>query len=183
MNQGQPGGEPGEGKPPDADSSPICSASKRLAVRLFEEVFNEQRWDALDELLSVDYVEHAVEPFGEQEPGHVHGPSHQRRVVEWLRAQFPDLHMTVRAVAADGDQLVARVRSEGTNLGPLGDLAPPTGRRFVAEQSHWYRVDRGRLCEHWVTRDDLSALRQLGAIRRPDPPGPAKGHRAAPRGA
>jgi hypothetical protein len=37
----------------------------------------------------------------------------------------------------------------------------------VAEQSHWYRVAGGKLCEHWATRDDLTAMLQMGVIHPP----------------
>jgi predicted SnoaL-like aldol condensation-catalyzing enzyme len=115
------------------------TASRRLVERLFDGVFNEHRWHVADEIFAEQYVEHATEPFGRQEPGLVDGPSHQRTVVEWLPSQFPDLRMTILALAADGDLVVARVRSEGTNLGSIGGVVPPTGNRFLAEQSHWYR--------------------------------------------
>jgi hypothetical protein len=49
-------------------------------------------------------------------------------------------------------------------------IAPATNKRFVAEQSHWYRVADGKLREHWATRDDLSAMLQLGVIHPPGPP-------------
>jgi hypothetical protein len=52
----------------------------------------------------------------------------------------------------------------------LGGIAPATNKRFVAEQSHWYRVADGKLREHWATRDDLSAMLQLGVIHPPGPP-------------
>jgi predicted ester cyclase len=148
----------------------VAEASKDLVRRLFEDVFNEQRLDLTGEIMAEEYAEHAVEPFGRQEPGQVHGPSHQRGVVEWLRAQFPDLRMTIQSIIAEGELVAVRIRSEGTNLGSLGGLAPPTGKRFAAEQSHWYRVADGRLCEHWATRDDLSAMLQLGVIRPPGRP-------------
>jgi hypothetical protein len=68
----------------------------------------------------------------------------------------------------------ARVRSAGTNLGKLGGFAPATNKRFVAEQSHWYRVAGGKLCEHWATRDDLAAMLQMGVIRPLDRHEPAE---------
>jgi hypothetical protein len=60
----------------------MAEASKNLIRRLFEDVFNEQRLDLTGEIMAEEYVEHAVEPFGRQEPGQVHVPSHQRGVVE-----------------------------------------------------------------------------------------------------
>ncbi len=79
--------------------------------------------------------------------------------------------MTIEAIVAEGDIVVARVLSEGTNLGPLNGAIPPTGKRFRAYQSHWYRVADGKLAEHWATREDLPAMLQLGVIRPPGPPG------------
>jgi predicted ester cyclase len=82
--------------------------------------------------------------------------------------------MTIESLVSDADTVAVRVRSSGTNRGKLGGFAPPTNKRFVADQSHWYRVADGRLCEHWAVRDDLSAMLQLGVIRPPGPPSNAE---------
>jgi predicted ester cyclase len=100
----------------------------------------------------------------------VEGPQHMRSVVEWLVEQFPDVQMTIEAVVSEGDMVVARVLSEGTNLGKLGGVIPPTGKRFSARQSHWYLVRDVKLAEHWVTRDDLVTMMQLGVLGPATPP-------------
>ena len=136
-----------------------------LVRRLFEEVFNRQDFGALPDLVAEHYVEHAISPFGTDEPGPVDGPSHMRGVVEWLVGQYPDLQMTVETIVAEGDTVAARVASEGTNLGLLNGFIPATGKRFSAEQCHWYRVDdTGKLAEHWAIRDDLRTMTQLGLV-------------------
>jgi predicted ester cyclase len=117
-----------------------------------------------------DYLEHAVAPFGQAEPGRVKGPAALRQTFEWLVAQFPDLQMTIEAMVAEGDTVVVRVLSEGTNLGPLNGVVPPTGKRFSARQSHWFRVEDGKLAEHWATREDLVAMLQLGVVQPPGRP-------------
>jgi len=138
-----------------------------LVRRLFEEAFDRREYDVLPQLVAERYLEHALAPFGASEPGEVAGPDHMRGVIAWLVAQYPDLRMFVEMTAATGDLVVARVRSEGTNLGPLNGVMPPTGRSFSAHQTHWYRICDGRLCEHWADRDDLGTLLQLGVIPRP----------------
>src|SRR5919204_49372 len=119
--------------------------------------------------MAQDYLEHALAPFGQAEPGTVNGPAHMRQTAEWLLAQFPDLHMTIEAIVAEGDTVAVRILSEGTNLGALNGMLPPTGKRFVARQSHWFRVADGKLAEHWATRggpaSDAAAGR--GATARP----------------
>jgi predicted ester cyclase len=99
-------------------------------------------------------------------------------VADELMAQFPDLHMEVEAIVAEGDTVAVRVLSEGTNLGPLNGVVPPTGKRFAARQSHWFRVENGRLAEHWATREDLVAMMQLGVVQPPGrPPSWPSAHR------
>jgi predicted ester cyclase len=144
--------------------------NEAIVRRLFDAVFNERALDVCDEIVAVDYVEHAVAPFGTDEPGAVEGPTHMRGVVDWLVGQYPDLRMRVDAVAAQGDMVATLVWSEGTNLGPFNGFAPPTGKRFAGRQSHWYRVAEAKLAEHWAVRDDLTTMIQLGVVQRPGPP-------------
>jgi ketosteroid isomerase-like protein len=105
----------------------MSEVNKELVRRHFEELFNRKDLAVADELMAEDYLEHAVAPFGQAEPGRVNGPVATRQTAEWLLAQFPDLHMGIEAIVAEGDTGAVRVLSEGTNLGPLNGVVPPTG--------------------------------------------------------
>jgi predicted ester cyclase len=141
-----------------------------MVLGMFQVVFNQRDAGACDTYFADSYVEHAVAPFQTEAPGEVPGPEHMRGVVEWLAMQFPDITMHVETVVNEGDLVVARVRSEGTNLGRLNGIMPPTGKKFSGYQSHWYRVRHGKLAEHWADRDDLGTMVQLGVVNRPGPP-------------
>jgi predicted ester cyclase len=148
----------------------MSEVNEELVRRHFEEVFNRQNFAVCDEIVAEDYIEHAVAPFGQSAPGRVNGPQTARQTVGWLLAQFPDMRMTIEAMVSEGDTVAVRVLSEGTNLGPLNGVVPPTGRAFTARQSHWYRVADGKLAEHWATREDLPTMLQLGVIQPPGRP-------------
>jgi predicted ester cyclase len=45
----------------------------------------------------------------------------------------------------------------------------PTNRPFAFRQVHILRFQDGKAIEHWAVRDDISLMRQLGAI--PSQPG------------
>ena len=154
----------------------MSQGNRELVERLFEELFTRRNLAVCDEVMAEDFVEHAAAPFALSAPGKVHGPSAMRGTAEWLFEQFPDMAMTIESIVADGDTVAARVLAEGTNLGSLNGVIPPTGRRFSARQSHWYRVLGGRLVEHWATREDLSVMLQLGVL---GPPGGRAGERAS----
>jgi len=145
----------------------MSEANKELVRRHFEEIFNRRNLHVCDEVVAEDYVEHALAPFGSTEPGRVNGPATMRATSEWLLGQFPDMHMTIEAIVSEGDLVACRIVSEGTNLGPMNPMVPPTGKRFTARQSHWFRIAGNKLAEHWATRDDLSAMLQLGVIQPP----------------
>ena len=71
-----------------------------IVRRLFDEVFNARAYEVIPELVSDDFVEHAIAPFGAEPPGAVAGVAHMQSVVEWLTAQFPDICMSVEAPRA-----------------------------------------------------------------------------------
>ncbi len=143
----------------------MSEVNKELVRRHFEEVFNRKNLSVCDEIMADDFVEHAAAPFAPSAPGSVNGPQAMRASAVWLLAQFPDLHMTIEAMISEGDTVAVRVLSEGTNLGALNGVVPPTGKRFTARQSHWYRVADNKLVEHWATREDLPTMLQLGIIQ------------------
>ncbi|HET7660107.1 MAG TPA: ester cyclase [Oryzihumus sp.] len=151
------------------DGVPTSESNKALVRRHFEETFNQRHLASCDVLFAHDFIEHAVAPFGVAAPGLVDGPAHMRQTVEWLIAQYPDLHMRIEQVVAEGDLVVARIRSTGTNLGPLNGVIPATGRRFDSYACHWFRVVGGLLAEHWAVRDDLTSMVQIGVITPPRP--------------
>ena len=148
----------------------MSEEGKELVRRHFEEIWNQRNLEACDQIMTEEFLENAAAPFSQSTPGKVNGPQTMRQTVEWLLAQFPDLRMTIEAIVAEGDSVAARVLSEGTNLGALNEAVPPTGECFSARQSHWFRVEDGKLMEHWATRDDLSAMVQLGIVRPPGGP-------------
>jgi len=124
--------------------------------------------DTCDRLIADDFVEHAVATFGQSAPGRVRGPATMRLTAQFIISAFPDT-MTIESIIAEGDEVAVRVSARGTNRGPIGGVIPPTGREFVAGQTHGFRVADGKLAEHWAVRDDLSAMLQLGVLQPPAP--------------
>lgn len=143
---------------------------RELVRRWVEEIFNARNLDVCEDVIGPTYIEHARAPFGQDEPGAVPGPEHMKGTVQWLVDQFPDLHFDIEDIVSEDDRVVCRIRSTGTNTGKLNGMMPPTGKTIDSHQTHWFRVEDGRLAEHWATRDDLTAMMQLGVISL-TPPG------------
>ncbi|HEY2877747.1 MAG TPA: ester cyclase [Nocardioides sp.] len=115
-----------------------------------------------------DCRNHAPAPFDTSQwpiEGRLFGPDEIAVTVTWLRANLPDLHVTIEHLLADGDQAVAWIRSTGTPTG-RGPL-PPTGRTVDFAQAHRFRLRDGKVVEHWAVRDDLRSMLQAGALTPP----------------
>ena len=139
------------------------SAEENKAVirRLFEEVYNGQNFDVLNELVADDVANHSATDE------HKHGIEGFRHVMEWGADLMPDGRYELIDMIAEGEMVACRVMVSGTQEGEVFGI-PPTGKSFTAEHVHWHRVADGKLVERWAVRDDLGTLIQLGII---DPPG------------
>jgi predicted ester cyclase len=79
----------------------------------------------------------------------------------------PDSRWDVSDVLADRDRVAIRITWSGTYIGAhFRGWTIPAPAKFAVEHVHIYRVAAGRLTEHWVVRDDLAMLRQLGVTAR-----------------
>jgi steroid delta-isomerase-like uncharacterized protein len=94
------------------------------------------------------------------------------RALEDIYNTFPDWHMEIVEMVAEGDSVVVRCTVSGTHRG-VGKLAvnggmlvgvPPTQKHFEVPHIHWYKLRDGKIIESYPTRDDLGMMRQLGLL-------------------
>ena len=118
--------------------------NKAIVRRLIEEVLNGGRLEVLDELYAPELAPAA------------------RRWITPFRASFPDVHMAILELIAEGDAVVSRFTCSATHLGEwLGH--PPTGRRFErVDEVSIFRLRDGKITQVWSLEDSLGRLRQLG---------------------
>ena len=81
-----------------------------------------------------------------------------------LRA-FPDLHVAIEDLIAEGDKVVARNTVTGTHQGEYHGV-PPTGKSVTYHEIFIFRFAGGQIAEIWGVVDVYSQLRQLGLIPR-----------------
>ncbi|MCO1659324.1 ester cyclase [Pseudonocardia humida] len=105
-------------------------------------------------------------------PGGVTGGEALKTVFAALYRAYPDLHVAVEDMIAEGDRIVCRNTVTGTHRGEYMGLAP-TGRSVTYDEIFVFRFAGGRIVETWGVVDVLAQLRQLGAV--PGPPGPDRG--------
>ena len=129
--------------------------NKVLIRRFYEEVFNKRNLAALDEFYAPDHVDHTLPP------GLPVGPEGTKQAIAMILSGFPDLHVTIEDMIAEGDKVVIRFTTHGTQLGRLGGI-PPTGKQVAVSTIEITRIADGRIVEDWGLDDRLGMLQQLG---------------------
>jgi predicted ester cyclase len=112
---------------------------------------------AIDELVAPDAIIHTPVPF------EATGAELMKDLFAGFLRAYPDLHIEVEGVIAEGDRVASRNRVTGTHLGEYLGVSP-TGRSVAYDEVVIMRFADGRMVESWAVVDMLAQLRQLGAV-------------------
>ena len=132
--------------------------NKALVRRVYEEAINRGNMAVVDELNSPNYVAH--DP-GFPQP--VRGPEGLKQYFMVFRSAFPDVHITIEDMIAEGDTIAVRQTSRGTHQGDLMGM-PPTGKQVTVTGIAIHKIANGKFVESWINADNLGLLQQLGVI-------------------
>ncbi|RKT05543.1 steroid delta-isomerase-like uncharacterized protein [Streptomyces sp. 3211.6] len=137
------------------------ATTNRAAFSRFHDTLNtgdvELISKTIDEVVEPDVLFHAPVPVG------VTGVQALKQVWTVLLRAFPDLHVAVEDVIAEGDKVVFRNTVTGTHQGEYRGL-PPTGKAVTYSEIFIFRYTEGRIAEIWGVVDVFSQMRQLGVI-------------------
>jgi steroid delta-isomerase-like uncharacterized protein len=78
-------------------------------------------------------------------------------------AAFPDWHLTIEDMIAEGDKVATRWTATGTHQGEFQGI-PPTSKQFKYTGVTIGRFANGQVVELWNEFDRLGLLQQLGVI-------------------
>jgi predicted ester cyclase len=134
--------------------------TQKVISRFYEDVLVGGDLGALDEIATPDYQEH--DPF----PGQGEGLQGLRDRVTMLKEGLA-VRFTIEDVIQCDDRLVVRWTNSGTHVGEFLGI-PPTHKSFSVAGIDIYRLEEGKLAEHWHVIDQLSMLQQLGLIPTPE---------------
>lgn len=138
--------------------------NKAVVRRIVEEVWNTGDLSAVPELWAPAVTVH----------GQVLTHDDIRQRIGRMRTGRPDLRCHVDDLIAEGDRVVLRWRSEGTQTGevvlyPTNVRIAPTGKTLRIDAINIFRLAGGKVVEVWELRDVLSQLQQLDATIMPPP--------------
>jgi predicted ester cyclase len=129
----------------------------KQVIREFTKIFkNEHYVNGVDHLFDRTFVHHFRNPLPDGFEG-------LRQVGIMMNGAFPDVVVTEEDLIASGDKVVERSSAAATHKGALMG-APPTNKRVKWSEIHIYRLQNGKIAEHWAEIAMMELLQQTGVL-------------------
>lgn len=80
-----------------------------------------------------------------------------------IRSAFPDLHVRIVEIMAEGDKVMARLAYRGTHLGAFAQHSP-SGKRFSWSGVAVYRIEDGKIVEEWAIWEQTFFFKLSGSF-------------------
>lgn len=135
--------------------------SNKATFRRFHEAANtcdvEHLAKTIDEIVAPDAVIRTPLPIDAT------GAELLKQVWAMLFRVYPDIHVTVEDVIAEGDKVVARNTVTGTHRGEFMGVGP-TGKSVTYNEIFIFRFADGRVVETWGVVDVYAQMKQIGVV-------------------
>ncbi|HLF67725.1 MAG TPA: ester cyclase [Gaiellaceae bacterium] len=121
----------------------MAEDGKVLVRSYYDRVINGRDLDAVGEFFTDERLVEGV----------------RRGCFSYLQA-FPDLHVSVDDLIAEGDRVFCRSTMTGTHDGEYKGI-PATGRHIAAESAEVFRIADGKFVGYWCLANVAGLMRQL----------------------
>jgi len=136
----------------------ISRKNKEVVTRFYNDVFIRHDMSKLDIYMRDDYIQHNQDC-----------PQGKAGFVEFFAVIFkalPDFKYRLKKMVAEGDIVMAFSRTTGTHTGGAWLGKQASGNKLDYDVVDIFRVQDGKIAEHWDVADTFTFFKQLGIIRR-----------------
>ncbi len=137
--------------------SSLEAKNKAVAMRVFDEIFNQGRFRVADAIYGSDFVNHGLHKNFDL--------AEDQAAVRWEKAVVPDLKITVTRIVAEGDLVSVVWTARGSNTASILGL-PVTGLSIEEPGITVWRIVDGKIREEWTSFDEMLIVREIIAQLR-----------------
>ncbi|HUS18243.1 MAG TPA: ester cyclase [Terriglobales bacterium] len=133
--------------------------NKQVVRRFIKQIFEQGRMEAIDGLVAQHFTPHS---WGGVKPG----IDNFKQAVQRVSAGVTDVHFDIQDMIAEDDKVAVRLQVHAKHTADFMGL-PAAGREHTISETHIFRVQDGKVVEHWRDADMLSLMQQIGALPAP----------------
>lgn len=123
--------------------------SKTVVTRYFAEIWNNRRFDLIDQLVSPTVL------FHERNGPDIRGFIEQRQMMDTFFLRYPDAQFTILDLVAQENHVAVHLQMQATHA--------ETGRSILVTGMEFIYLTNGQITETWSNWDELGLFQQIGA--------------------
>ncbi len=134
------------------------SDRNKQVIREFTRIFkNEHNVDGVDHLFDKkNFIHHFRSPVTD-------GLEGLKQIGRMMNGAFPDVVVNEEDLIALGDRVVERSTATASHKGSIvGEK--PTNKRVAWSEIHIYRLQDGKVKEHWAESSTMELFQQIGVL-------------------
>ena len=132
--------------------------NKKIVEEFYNAVFIRHDLSRLDGYMRDDYIQH--------NPDVKQGKAGFVEFFEETFRAIPDFKYTLKKMVAEGDIVMAYSTTSGTHTGGAWLGKKATGNKLNINVVDIFRVQDGKIAEHWDVADTFNLFKQVGIIER-----------------
>ena len=133
--------------------------NKQVVRRFIKQIFELGRADAADSLVTDDFTPHS---WGQMPPG----AESLKQAVQHVSAGLTDVHFDIQDMIAEDDKVAVRINVRARHTADFMGF-PAAGKAHAISETHIFRLQDGKVAEHWRDADMLGLMQQIGALPAP----------------
>jgi len=130
--------------------------NKKAVETLLNTVFRNHDFSKVDEIMQDNYIQHNEDC-----------PQGKDGFIKFFQEIFkgvPDFSYTKKRIVAEGDIVMLYATTTGTHKGEWLGCAP-TGNKLNFDVIDVFRMEDGKIAEHWDVADTLKLFTQIGKVK------------------
>ena len=135
----------------------LSERNKKIVERLINTVFIDHDLSILDEIMWDDYIQHN-DIAAQGKAGFI-------ALFKQTFIAMPDFKYQINRLVAEDDFVVAYCTSSGTHDKGKWLGFPPRGGKLHFDVVDIFRIQDGKIAEHWDVADRLTLFIQLGVVK------------------
>ena len=136
----------------------MSKTNREIIEMLCKEVFNGHSFKMLDQYMRDDYIQH--------NPDVPQGKAGFKKFFTNTFKSIPDFGYTIKRIVAEGDFVMLWAATTGTHTGGAWLDHPPTGNKINIDVVDIFRVQEGKIAEHWDVADTFTLFSQVGVVEQ-----------------
>ena len=133
----------------------VQARNKAVAMRVFDEILNQGKFQVADEIYAPNFQNHGLHRSADLKK--------DQDAVHAEKKAFPDLHVSVQEMIAEGDKVAVLWTFRGTHTGYGYEGLPPTGTKIEIRGMTLWRIVDGKIVEEWSSFSETGAYMRMVA--------------------